>query len=239
MPVPVIADPLPIPDYEVSRSADHERFRTAMWHFRRELTSIRQRKTLHAPLTIGQEIALMTRKFRLYWRRETGCDAGTPVGLEDLDPVIRSRVGELAEKVPVNDGPIAVHLPFLDRREWRRRAESLRVLTLVREGPVIRHVPSNAAAALRDHAAEMIGAHPAWLAAPSERARSYFRVWRNVSVALQEYLRRAVPEVYFRDSARLENRKVAWPLLVYQAMRPCRGNRGRRNSPTMSRIRKC
>ena len=176
----------------------------------------------------------MARKFHLYWRRETGCDAGTPVGLEDLDPVIRSRVGELAEKVVVGDGefvekvvvgdgPIAVHLPFLDRREWRRRVESLRVLTLVREGSVIRHVPSNAAAALRDQAAELIGAHPVWLAAPPERARSYFRVWRNVSVALQEYLRRAVPEVYFRDAARVENRRIAWPLLVYQAMRPCRG----------------
>jgi hypothetical protein len=144
----------------------------------------------------------MTRKFRLYWRRETGCDQGTPVELEDLDPAIQSRVaelvenarvgggefvenvtvgrGELVEKIMVGDGrmdgPIAVHLPFLDRREWRRRAEALRVLTLVREGSVIRHVPANAAAALRDHAAELIGAHPVWLAAPPERPRRLLAV---------------------------------------------------------------
>ena len=185
----------------------------------------------------------MAHKFRLYWRRETGCDAGTPVGPEDLDAAIRSRVLELASQhfssqdISGQDrsgeepargaatvaGPITIRLPFLDRREWRRRSEYLRTVTLVREGSVIRHVPANAAAALRDQAAEAVGAHPVWLAAPPERAPGYFRVWRNVSVALQDYLRRAVPDIYFRDPARYEDRRVAWPLLVYQALRPCRG----------------
>jgi hypothetical protein len=189
------------------------------------------------------DLTTMVHKFRLYWRRETGCDAGTPVGLEDLDAAIRPRVLELAsaelssedlssegisgqelagERL-TEEGPIAIRLPFLDRREWRRRSESLRTVTLVREGSVIRHVPENAAAALRDQAAETIAAHPVWLAAPRERAPGYYRVWRNVSAALQEYLRRAVPDIYFRDPARYENRRMAWPLLVYQAMRPCRG----------------
>jgi hypothetical protein len=175
----------------------------------------------------------MAHTFRLFWRRETGCDAGTPVGLEDLDAVIRARVDELAqedadgertlERLATDDGSIAIRLPFLDRRESRRRSEALRHLRFVREGRVIRYVPGNASAALRDQAAEVIGAHPVWLAAPSERTRGYFQVWRDVSVALQEYLRRAVPEIYFRDPARYENRRVAWPLIVYQALRPCRG----------------
>jgi hypothetical protein len=166
----------------------------------------------------------MDHNFQLYWRRETGCDAGTPVALEDLDPVIQPRILQLAREM--GEGPIAIRLPFLDRREWRRRAESLRAVKFVRDGQVIRHVPPNAGAALRDQAAETIGANPVWMAAPPEHARGYFRVWRNVSVALQEYLRRAVPAVYFRDAARYENRRLAWPLLVYQSMRPCRGISG-------------
>jgi hypothetical protein len=43
---------------------------------------------------------MMPDRFRLYWRRETGCDSGTSVGLEDLDPAIRSRVAELAGELP-------------------------------------------------------------------------------------------------------------------------------------------
>lgn len=168
----------------------------------------------------------MTHKFRLYWRRETGCDAGTPIGLEDLDAVIRPRIQELSAGDSASDRPIAIHFPFMDRREWRRKSESLRALTLVREGRVIRSVPANAAAALRDQAAEAIGAHPVWLAAPAERAPGHYRVWQQVSVALQEYLRRAVPEIYFRDAARFEDRTRAWPLLVYQAMRASRGVHG-------------
>ncbi len=171
---------------------------------------------------------MTTHKFRLYWRRETGCDAGTPVSLEDLDVAIRPRIlelmnGESANKIAGEAETITVRLPFLDRREWRRRSESLRATKLEREGSVIYCVPPSATAALREQAAETIATHPAWLAAPPERARSYFRVWQSVSVALQEYLRRATVEFYFRDPARFEDRKRAWPLLVYAAMRPFRG----------------
>lgn len=160
--------------------------------------------------------------FRLYWRRETGCDAGTPVNLKDLDAAIRPRIVELAGN---DKGPTEIRLPFLDRREWRRRSGSLRRLTFVREGSVIRYVPASAAAALRDRTADAMGAHPAWLAAPDQRTPGYFRVWRNVSVALQEFLRRAAPEIYFRDPARYEDRPAAGALLVYRASRVCRGMR--------------
>jgi len=156
----------------------------------------------------------------LYWRRETGCDAGTPVDLEDLDAAIRPRIVELAGG---DEGPIAIRLPFLDRREWRRRSEFLHGMTFARDGSTIRCVPAGAAAALQDQAADAVAAHPAWLAAPVQRERGYFRVWRNVSVALQEFLRRAVSEIYFRDPARYEDRPAAGSLLVYQASRVCRG----------------
>jgi len=169
----------------------------------------------------------MQNTFRLYWRRETGCDVGVAVDLADLDPAIRARVLELASEISDgsqgDDEAIEVRLPFLDRREWRRRAETLRGITLEREGRVIRPVNMSATAALRDIAADTAGGHPAWLDAPVEREPGYFRTWRSVSVALQEFLRRKAAEVYFRDVAAFEDRKAAWPLLVYQAMRPCYG----------------
>jgi hypothetical protein len=167
----------------------------------------------------------MENKFRLYWRRETGCDIG--VAVEDLDPAIRARVVELAGEISgtsqEGDAPIEVRLPFLDRREWRRRAETLRGIAFERQGRVIRPVPTSAIAALRDIAADTAGGHPAWLEAPMEREPGYFRTWRSVSVALQEFLRRKAADVYFRDVAAFEDRKAAWPLMVYQAMRPCYG----------------
>ncbi|HEV2200354.1 MAG TPA: hypothetical protein VGR73_11095 [Bryobacteraceae bacterium] len=164
----------------------------------------------------------MAHKFRMYWRRETGCDEGTPVDLEDLDAAIQLRISKLAGS---DEGPIEIRLPFLDRREWRRRSELLRRMTFTRAGRTIRYVPAGAAAPLRDQAADAMAAHPAWLAAPVQRQFGYFRVWRNVSVALQNFLRRAAPEIYFRDPARYEDRRAAGALLVYQASHVCRGMR--------------
>jgi hypothetical protein len=162
----------------------------------------------------------MTKRFRLYWLRESGCDLGTPVSADELDPVIRARVLELAG---VDDGPLSVYLPFLDRRESRRRAEALRGVILVREGDVIRSVPPTPAAGLRDRAAMLLATHPAWINAPDEVHPRYFQIWQNVSVSLQKALRTWIPELYFRDPARYENRDAAFPLLVYAASRPCRG----------------
>jgi hypothetical protein len=139
---------------------------------------------------------------------------------DDLDPVIRARVVELAG---VDDGPLSVYLPFLDRRESRRRAEALRGVVLVREGDVIRSVPPNPAAELRDRAAMLLATHPAWTNAPDELHPRYFQIWQHVSVSLQKALRTWIPEIYFRDPARYENRDAAFPLLVYAASRPCRG----------------
>ena len=40
---------------------------------------------------------------------------------------------------------------------------------------------------------------------------------------MQKALRCWIPEIYFRDPARYEDRDAAFPLLVYAASRPCRG----------------
>ena len=139
---------------------------------------------------------------------------------DELDAVIRARVIELAGG---DDGPLTLHLPFLDGRESRRRAESLRSVILVREGDVIRSVPPNPAAALRDRAAMLLATHPAWINAPDELQQRYFQTWQVVSQALQKALRKWIPETYFGDPARYEDRDAAYPILVYAASRPCRG----------------
>jgi hypothetical protein len=165
----------------------------------------------------------MTKRFHLYWLRESGCDLGTPLDAADLDAVIRAQVLELAG---AGDRPLDLYLPFLDSRESRRRAEALRGVTLVREGDAIRSVPPTAAAKLRDRAAMLLATHPAWTGAPHERHPAYFRTWQAVSLAVQSALRRWIPEIYFRDPARYEDRDAAFPLLVYAASRPCRGRPG-------------
>ena len=162
----------------------------------------------------------MTKRFHVYWLRESGCELGTPLAAEELDATIRGRVLELAG---AGDRAFNVYLPFLDRRESHRRAEALRAVTLVREGDAIRSVPPTLAAKLRDEAAMLLAMHPAWTGAPHERHPAYFRTWRAVSVAVQKALRCWIPEIYFQDPARYEDRDAAFPLLVYAASRPCRG----------------
>src|SRR4051812_4733895 len=82
---------------------------------------------------------------------------------------------------------------------------------------------SRAAAQLRDRAALLMATHPAWTGAPHEVHTDYFRTWQAVSIAVQKALRRWVPDIYFADPARFEDRDAAFPLLVYAASRPCRG----------------
>jgi hypothetical protein len=162
----------------------------------------------------------MTKRFHLYWMRESGCDIGTPLRADELDPVIRARVLELAGG---DNRPLDLYLPFLDGRESRRRAEALRAVTLVREGDTIRSLPPTASAQLRDRAALLLAMHPAWTGAPHEVHPDYFRTWQAVSLTAQKALRRWVPDQYFRDPARYEDRDATFPLLVYAASRPCRG----------------
>ncbi len=170
--------------------------------------------------TTSLQSARMIKRFRLYWLRESECDLGTPLDAEELDAVIRPRVLELAG---ADDGPLTLHLPFLDARESRRRAEALRAVTLVREGDVIRSVPATPAAALRDRAAMLLATNAAWMGTPDEMHPNHFQTWQGVSVALQKALRQWIPAIYFGDPARYEDRDAAYPMLVYAASRPCRG----------------
>ena len=162
----------------------------------------------------------MKKRFRLFWLRESGCDVGTPVNADELDAIIRTRVMELAGN---DQRPLDVHLPFLDARESRRRAEALRAVTLERKGDAIRSVPRTPTASLRNHAAMLLATDPAWIAAPDELQPGYFQIWQRVSQALQNSFRTWIPDIYFRDPARYEDRDAAFPMLVYAASRPCRG----------------
>ena len=162
----------------------------------------------------------MAKRLRLYWLRETGCDTGTPIAAEELDAPIRQRVMELAGR---ERHEIALYLPFMDRREWRRRAEVSRAMRLERQGDAIRAIPATLIAELRDRAAMLVALSPAWRNAPKEREPRYFQAWQQTSVALQRAIRKWIPEMYFRDTARYEDREACYPLIVYQASRPCFG----------------
>ena len=48
--------------------------------------------------TIDMDDDTMTKRFQLYWLKESGCDLGTPVDADELDAAIRSRVVGLARK---------------------------------------------------------------------------------------------------------------------------------------------
>jgi hypothetical protein len=162
----------------------------------------------------------MAKRLRLYWLRETGCDTGTPIGAEELDAPIRQRVMELAGE---DRQEVALYLPFMDRREWRRRAEVSRAMKLERRGDAIHAVPATLIAELRDAAATRVALNPAWREAPAERDPRYFEAWQRTSLALQKAMRNWIPEIYFRDTARYEDREACYPLIVYQASRLCFG----------------
>lgn len=59
----------------------------------------------------------------------------------------------------------------------------------------------------------------AWPTAPPENHPFYFRTWQHVSVALQRELRVCVPEFYFRDLGRLEDRDAGYAMVIYSACR--------------------
>lgn len=158
--------------------------------------------------------------FELFWLRETGCDAGTPLTAQDLPPSIRDRVVALAqEDAAAAPATFQLRLPYLDRVEERKQDEILAALPFERTGTLIRAV-LDPASATRDVAATFALTDPLWRGAPTERDPAYFPTWQRVSMALQRWLRDRVCEEYFRDAARFEDRAAAYPIIVYQACRP-------------------
>ena len=154
-------------------------------------------------------------KFRLYWLRETSTDIGTPVRPEDLPPSISARVVELAAGDP---GEFAVRLPYLDRREMRRRDTVLASVAYERTGHLIRGILPPAEAT-RDMLATLALGDPLWRSAPHERDPRYFYIWQRVAQALQHWLRDRVPLEYFHNLDVTADRKRCNPMMVYQACR--------------------
>lgn len=63
----------------------------------------------------------------------------------------------------------------------------------------------------------------AWLRAPRERDPGFFAVYSAVSVAVQRVLRQWIPYLYFSDLQNYDDLGAAFPLLVYQSLRPFPG----------------
>src|SRR5438045_1610234 len=102
--------------------------------------------------------------FNLYWVREGASDRGTRVSLDELEPVIQERILQAVNGDP---GVFDLKLPFLDRREVRRRSEVLSQLHFERRGQEISALLTPRFA-LRTAAAEIALHHPAWPNSPSE-----------------------------------------------------------------------
>jgi hypothetical protein len=64
----------------------------------------------------------------------------------------------------------------------------------------------------------------AWFHAPGEREPEFLPVFSAVSVAVQRALRQWLPYVYFAELNRYDDLGAAFPLLVYQTMRPFVGS---------------
>lgn len=160
----------------------------------------------------------MSQRFFLYWLRENGYDAGTPLRADELDPAIGSRVVELA----ADCGEVRLRLPYLEKKEWRKREKALGALEFARRGDLIFPVLSPAME-LRNAAAYLALADPVWVNAPTVTDLNYFPLWQNVSMTLQARLREWIPAEYFRDSARYEDRSRGYTLALYQAARVCHG----------------
>ena len=166
----------------------------------------------------------MSQTFRLFWLRESACDAGTVLQAAALDRSIRDRVLELTGGEP---GEFTLRLPFCDRREWRKRSALLPQIPLERTGDLIRCVLTPSALT-RDLAATLVLTHPLWRATPAPHRAEYKTTWQHVSLALQRGLRSWIAEEFLRDPARCEDRHLGYTLAVYQASRPFQGrNRAR------------
>jgi hypothetical protein len=156
-----------------------------------------------------------TPTFRLFWLRETGCDAGVVIEAREIERSIRDRVMALTAG---EGGEFALRLPYLDRYQWRRRGPILRNLDYEREGRLIRAILTPAPAT-RDLAATLALIDPAWQNTPPERKGDYHQVWHRVSHAVQRALKAGIAAEYFCDLSRLQSRDAAYTMIVYQSSR--------------------
>jgi hypothetical protein len=153
--------------------------------------------------------------YRLFWLRETGCDAGTLLRADELDPEIQGLVQALADE---SAEETVLRLPFFDKNEMRRRGEIFASLSWQRRGNEI-CADVSPHQALRDLGAQLAFTDPMWAGVPKETDPEYFHVWQRVSLALQKSLRTWIAETYFEDLARFDDRSAAYPMLVYESAR--------------------
>src|SRR5579862_1145587 len=159
--------------------------------------------------------AMNTPTFRLFWLRETGCDAGVVREAGEIEHSIRERVLALTGG---ESGEFGLRLPYLDRHQWHRRSRLLSGLEYERVNRVIRAILPPAEAT-RDMAATLALADPAWKAAPRHRHPGQVYTWQRVSAAVQGALKHGMASEYFRDLSRLEKKEVAGPMIVFQCSR--------------------
>ncbi len=182
----------------------------------------------------GYTAGAMSQLFRLFWLRETGCDAGTLLRSCELEPELQSplvhrQILELADGASQEEGvsgevsaEILLLLPYLSQREWRRRGELLAGCTWKRRGNIIfPELPPGMA--LRSIAANLALTDPVWIGQPSNPDVQYVAAWRDVSETLQRGFRQWISEEYFRDLDSFTDREAAYPMIVYQAARVCHG----------------
>lgn len=152
--------------------------------------------------------------FYLFWLRESGCDAGSPVTAAELPASIQDRILQLAGSASC----LQLRLPYLNRIEERHAEDALAGVAFERTGDLIRAV-LDPAAATRDMAATCALTDQVWRGAPGENNPQYFAAWQRVSLHLQRWLRDAFASAYFQDLSRLEDRAATYPVIVYQAAR--------------------
>ena len=160
----------------------------------------------------------MSTLFRLYWLRENGCDAGTPLRAAELEPSIRSRLLDLA----CGSAELVLRLPYMDEKEWRKRDQILAEMRFLRKGDEIAPLLSPRHA-IRTAVANLALAHPAWISAPAGADLRHFPVWQSVSIALQRSFREWIARKYFCEVSRFEDRDSAYPMICYQAARISHG----------------
>jgi hypothetical protein len=126
--------------------------------------------------------------------------------------------------------PSSSALRFRDCRRIPRSAPHLDALFRAYgfEGAVKEWLAAHPAAAAEELNVSLFLSMPgefagAWVEAPGERDLEFFPSYAAVSRAVQGALRRWIPYAYFSDPTRFDDVLAAWPLLVYQAMPPFRG----------------
>ncbi len=72
-------------------------------------------------------------------------------------------------------------------------------------------------------AIQVLSFHPRWFDVPLETSIHFFPTFVRVSMALQEQLRRVLPECYLSDLERFKDIQMVYPLLVYSASHPFPG----------------